>query len=87
MERKYSMSEIDRMRRAIRWSYPTGVSFNGAERDADIENRLRTYMQNGTTVEEIEEWSRQQRQNDIRMHEAARKVFENSPSSPEARGA
>lgn len=52
--RKYSISEIDRMRRAIRYSYPSGVCYIQHERDADIENRLRTYMQNGTEPEELE---------------------------------
>lgn len=53
-ERKYSVAEIDRMRRSIRWSYPTGISCYEHERAADIENRLRTYMQNGTDPEELE---------------------------------
>jgi hypothetical protein len=52
-ERKYSITEIDRMRIAIRWSYPSGVYYSN-ERTADIENRLRTYMQNGTDPEELE---------------------------------
>lgn len=47
-ERKYSIGEIDRMRKAIEWCYPTGVPYLAAERAADVENRLRTYMQNGT---------------------------------------
>lgn len=43
-DRKYSISEIDRMRTAIAWIFPSG----------DIENLLRTYMQNGTEPEELE---------------------------------
>jgi hypothetical protein len=42
--RAYSLNEIDRMREAIRWSYLDGVSFYPAERDANIEDRIRTYM-------------------------------------------
>ena len=53
-ERKYSIGEIDRMRKAIEWCYPTGVPYLAAERAADVENRLRTYMQNGTDPEELE---------------------------------
>lgn len=52
---KYSVDEIDRMREAIRRSYPLGVAYYKKERDADIENRLRTYMLNGTTPGELEE--------------------------------
>jgi len=53
-ERKYSVAEIDRMRQAIRWSYPCGVPYYENERSAEIENRLRTYMQNGTDPKELE---------------------------------
>lgn len=55
--RKYSVNEIDRMRRAIGLSYPMDGSYVQADRDADIESRLRTYMQNGTDPEELEEFS------------------------------
>lgn len=47
-ERKYLVAEIDRMRRAISFGY----SCDGS---ADIENRLRTYMLNGTSPEELEQ--------------------------------
>ena len=52
-EKKYSVSEIDRMRNIIRWSYPCGVPFYEKERALDIELRLRTYMANGTDPEEL----------------------------------
>ena len=55
MAKKYSIIEIDQMRRAVQRSYPTGVSYMATERNADVENRLRTYMQNGTTVKELQE--------------------------------
>lgn len=54
-ERKYSVGEIDHMRRCIRFSYPSGVSYYEQERAAEIENRLRTYMQNGTDPRELDE--------------------------------
>jgi hypothetical protein len=44
-ERKYSVAEIDRMRGAL-------VSMCSSDRDA--EDRLRTYMLNGTEPEELE---------------------------------
>ena len=55
MAKKYTVAEIDQMRQVIRWSYPSGLSFMPVERDANIENRLRTYMQNGTTPKELQE--------------------------------
>lgn len=42
------------MREAIRWSFPHGFAYLPLEREAEIENRLRTYMQNGTDPEELE---------------------------------
>jgi methionine aminopeptidase len=45
-QRKYSIDEIDRMRRAIVQSRMT----------QNVEEHLRTYMMNGTTVEELEAW-------------------------------
>lgn len=68
-ERKYSLSEIDRMREAVRiiavgpmdWQCNGRGSFIGTSRSgppylrvADIEDRLRTYMMNGTDPEELE---------------------------------
>lgn len=37
-----------------------GRSYNPRDRDAQVEDRLRTYMLNGTTVEELREAVRQQ---------------------------
>ena len=53
--RSYTVAEIDRMREAIRWSYPAGVVYYPDERNADIEDRLRTYMTAGISAEELEE--------------------------------
>ena len=52
---KYSVEEIDQMRRLLRWSYPDEVPYMERDRAEDIENRLRTYMVNGTTVDELRE--------------------------------
>lgn len=59
MTRKYTVAEIDRMRRAIEWSYPSGVTYYQAERSAEIEDRLRTYMVNGTDPSELEQAMRE----------------------------
>jgi len=54
--RKYSIHELDRMREIIRWKeWPVGVSWRGNEREEFVEEKLRTYMINGTTLEELEE--------------------------------
>lgn len=53
-QRAYTVDEVDRMRKAISWSYPDGVSYYPAERAADIENRIRTYMAAGVSPEELE---------------------------------
>jgi hypothetical protein len=52
--RKYSISEINRMRNAIAGCYPSGESYRASERSAEVEDRLRTHMQNGTDPEELE---------------------------------
>jgi hypothetical protein len=60
-ERKYSVTEIDRMRKAIRHQFP--LSYGGAvgeplrletKYDAHVEDRLRTYMMNGTDPDELD---------------------------------
>lgn len=53
-EQKYSIHEIDRMRAAIATAIQSPGLYNDADRAAAIEDRLRTYMQNGTTPEELE---------------------------------
>lgn len=55
VERKYTTHEIDSMRDSISKSYPPGVQFYANERTADIENRLRTHMMNGTDPKELEQ--------------------------------
>lgn len=79
MDRKYTVGEIDRMRALIRWSYPCEVPFYETARAKDIEERLRTYMLNGTTVDELEEMRRaaSKREQEIQLarqqHEALKR--------------
>jgi len=68
---KYSIDDIDRMRRALErrwtandthWSTPfsgVGSPHYGHELEKKIELQLRTIMQNGSTVEEAEAAARQ----------------------------
>lgn len=49
-QRKYSVPEIDKMRYAI---YGLYHEWDNPKKD-EIEDRLRTYMLNGTTLEELE---------------------------------
>lgn len=61
MERKYSVQEIDRMRMAVRHQFP--MAWSGSigfpmkltdEYDGQVEDRLRTYMLNGTDPDELD---------------------------------
>lgn len=58
MARKYTVEEIDQMRKSIEWSYPSGVSYYPEQRAAEVESKLRTYMQNDTSPEELAEMAR-----------------------------
>ncbi len=54
-ERKYSVSEIERMRDALRWILiQPGVTYYEDQKAAEIEEQLRTYMLAGTAPEELE---------------------------------
>ena len=64
-ERRYTVSEIARMRRAVEqiWLFGGPVQIGGqgisrsymtAEKETAVEERLRTYMMNGTAPEELE---------------------------------
>lgn len=68
--RKYSVAEIDAMRKSITWSYGSG-SYDPAQRAADTEDRLRTYMQNGTEPEELAEMAKQRLDADLAHQRAA----------------
>lgn len=79
--RKYSLSEIDEMREAIqtimfgplRWGGPASRDMTEV-RGPQIEDRLRTYMMNGTEPEELgraasvaaDEWHRWQKEKGLR---------------------
>ena len=52
MKRKYSVAEIDRMRDAVALMVP--VRESNLDRVIEIEERLRTYMANGTEPDELE---------------------------------
>lgn len=55
MERKYSITEIDRMRWALLWLQPeTHRHRTEHEWAIEVESRLRTHMQNGTDPDELE---------------------------------
>ncbi len=56
-DRKYSVAEIDHMRKTVRrLIYSMGVTNSQWEESSRIvEDRLRTYMLNGTDPEELDE--------------------------------
>ncbi len=54
-QRKYSIDEIDQMRRAVGWIHAPLGAYYKSEEDARKEQILRTYMLNGTAPEELEE--------------------------------
>lgn len=65
-EHKYSIAEIDRMRSAV-WQL-TVVNlhvYGPGELDRQVEERLRTYMLNGTTREELEQEVQRRREERI----------------------
>lgn len=68
--RKYTLAEIDQMRRDIEWSYPSGVSYYPDARSAEIERRLQTYMANGTTPGEVRRMREEAMAVDMARHEA-----------------
>jgi len=54
VERKYSVSEIDKMRTAIAsWGFPNAVSYDPTHRAQEIEDRLRTYMAAGVDPKSV----------------------------------
>jgi hypothetical protein len=59
MPRKYSIAEIDRMRDAVSLMVPDRAT--PSDRIIEIEERLRTYMANGTEPEELENETMPQR--------------------------
>jgi hypothetical protein len=53
MGRKYSVEEIDQMRRSIDTMMSSHRSYDPVEQAKKIEERLRTYMLNGTEPDEL----------------------------------
>lgn len=52
---KYSIDEIERMRAAVRTlTIQYGTCYHLGQLDERVEQRLRTFMMNETTVEELE---------------------------------
>ena len=63
-QRTYTMGDIDRMRKAIDWNIiPEGQPYYPAEKNAQVEDRLRTYMLAGVSPEEVEQKYVRQQQN------------------------
>jgi hypothetical protein len=58
-QRKYTVAEIDNMRRWFSHSYPSRETYDVKERADEIERRLRTYMLNGTDPAELEQMARE----------------------------
>ena len=57
-DRKYTLSEIEKMRSlCVRLAIPFGQWWDKDQLERRAEDRLRTYMQNGTTPDELQEYS------------------------------
>lgn len=55
-QRRYTLAELDAMRRSITLiHWPTNASFNASQRAMEVENFLRTHMQNGSSPEDLNE--------------------------------
>lgn len=57
MQRKYSIDELHRMRKALLRMIPPGISDDECEITLLVESRLHTHVLNGTRPEELEEAS------------------------------
>ena len=57
MATKYSLADIDAMREMVRMIVLVGKGFDSPHSvsDVSVEERLRTYMANGSTREELDE--------------------------------
>ena len=55
MQHKYSIDEIDRLRKALHTYLVTGLFYYTNEMEQTVELQLRTHMLNGTTPEDMEE--------------------------------
>ena len=79
LARKYSVAEIDEMRRYVGALYPCGVSYRAHDRAADVEDRLRTHMQNGTEPSELAVAVEKHFEKELQAKEAERKMRESAP--------
>jgi hypothetical protein len=75
-EHKYSISEIDAMRQCLGWMFGS-ESYDPKQRAAEVEDRLRTHMLNGTTPEELtkarDEWIAREQEHRRRAEEMWRR--------------
>jgi hypothetical protein len=83
-ERKYSVSEIDQMRKAVKAIYGSGIgNCTQAECCQMIEEHLRTYMLNGTDPEELEreaaEFMRERGAANKRSYDIGKQGFSSAP--------
>ena len=90
-ERKYSIDEIDRMRRSLEdlmthWQYYGSGASGTPPKAADVEEHLRTHMQNGTEPEELEAQADRQRQEGYARGKHVAEMYEemrrNAPPPP-----
>ena len=89
MERRYSLSEIDQMRRSLDHVVMVDVSYRGNERREAIEDQLRSYMIAGTEPHDLHIWAMgktQEYQSMLAQHEHVRAQMEKAPPA-EATGA
>ena len=70
---KYSVADLMSMRESIEGMFPYGVSYKPEQRSADIERQLVTYMNNGTTAEELRKAAEGHRQ---RFLEGQKKIMD-----------
>lgn len=77
MERKYSVAEIDAMRRDVGTLCARfNVSYDPKKRTVEIEERLRTYMANGTAPEEVRKAASEYLERQFAAQEAQQKFHQ-----------
>lgn len=75
---KYSIEEIDAMRRAVDTLCDNGNSYNPDIRGKEVEERLRTYMQNGTTPAELASAANKHSDALYKQQEVRQKIWEDA---------
>jgi len=90
-ERKYSLTEIDAMRRAVRdlgtyWQFSSNGASGSPPKDDVVEQQLRTHMQNGTEPSELTEAAAKRHRDGIesakRSEEFMREHYKANPPPP-----